>query len=197
MRQWSTIHPEFAHLPRKFKVAFNGAREDRAATGVHDLAFDLYRDEAGDIRVAVKAGGGQGRTPRIADVIKRDLHWRELLNYSEAVLRVYNRLGRRDHIFKARIKIQVETLGADAFAALVEEEWAHLRGGPNTLSDEELTRVSSYFVDPPTEDQPQSSVGIAINPRFRAWARRNVTPHRNDDHAIVTISPETCGYRAG
>lgn len=197
MRQWSTIHPEFAHLPRKFKVAFNGAREDRAATGVHDLAFDLYRNEAGDVRVAVKVGGGQGRTPRIADVIKRDLHWRELLNYSEAVLRVYNRLGRRDHIFKARIKIQVEALGADAFAALVEEEWAHLRGGPNTLSDEELTRVSSYFVDPPTEDQPQSSVGIAINPRFRAWARRNVTPHRNDDYAIVTISLKRAGVAPG
>ena len=116
MRQWSTIHPEFAHLPRKFKVAFNGAKEDRAATPVHDLAFDLYRDDAGEVRLVVKVGGGQGRTPRIASIIKRDLHWREMLTYSEAVLRAYNRLGRRDNIFKARIKIQVEALGAEAFA---------------------------------------------------------------------------------
>ncbi len=196
MRQWSTIHPEFAHLPRKFKVAFNGAKEDRAATGVHDLAFDLYRDDAGEVRVAVKVGGGQGRTPRIADVIKRDLHWRELLNYSEAVLRVYNRLGRRDNIFKARIKIQVEALGAEAFAALVEEEWAHLRGGPNTLRDEELARVASYFVDPPPEAL-QTSAAIVINPRFRAWASRNVAPHRNAAYAIVTISLKREGIAPG
>jgi sulfite reductase (NADPH) hemoprotein beta-component len=196
MRQWSTIHPEFAHLPRKFKVAFNGAKEDRAATGVHDLAFDLYRDDAGDVCVAVKVGGGQGRTPRIADVIKRDLDWRELLNYSEAVLRVYNCLGRRDQIFKARVKIQVETLGAEAFAALVEEEWAHLRGGPNTLSDEEFARVSSYFVDPPTEELLQSAA-IVINPRFRAWTGRNVAPHRNGAYAIVTISLKREGVAPG
>ena len=112
MRQWSTLHPEFAHLPRKFKVAFNGARQDRAATPVHDLAFDLYRDAAGEVRIVVKVGGGQGRTPRLASVIKRDLHWSELLNYSEAVLRAYNRFGRRDNIFKARIKILVEAIGA-------------------------------------------------------------------------------------
>lgn len=189
MRQWSTLHPEFAHLPRKFKVAFNGAKEDRAATIVHDLAFDLYRDEGGDVRVVVKVGGGQGRTPRLADVIKTDLDWRELLNYSEAVLRVYNRLGRRDNIYKARIKIQVEALGADAFAALVEEEWAHLRGGPNTIKDEELARVAAHFRDPQLEDwsEPPPET-VPIDARFRSWRKRNVAAHRHPDYAAVTVS---------
>lgn len=189
MRQWSTLHPEFAHLPRKFKVAFNGAKEDRAATPVHDLAFDLKRDAAGEVRVDVKVGGGQGRTPRLADVIKRDLHWSELLNYSEAVLRVYNRLGRRDNIFKARIKIQVQELGAAEFARLTDEEWAHLQGGPNTLTQDALDRVAAYFVDPPLAVAlPPADRTISIDPNFRAWSSRNVAPHRHPDYASVTIS---------
>ncbi len=189
MRQWSTLHPEFAHLPRKFKVAFNGAKEDRAATPVHDLAFDLYRNEAGEVVIAVKVGGGQGRTPRLADVIKRDLPWRELLNYSEAVLRVYNRLGRRDNIFKARIKIQVEALGATEFAGLVDEEWEHLRGGPNTLKDDELARVAAHFVDPPLDDWSEAPPShLPIDARFRNWRSRNVAQHRHADYAAVTIS---------
>jgi sulfite reductase (NADPH) hemoprotein beta-component len=198
MRQWSTLHPEFAHLPRKFKVAFNGAKEDRAATSVHDLAFDLYRDEAGEVRLIVKVGGGQGRTPRLASIIKRDLHWSELLNYSEAVLRTYNRLGRRDNIFKARIKIQVQELGPDAFARLVDEEWAHLRGGPNTLTTDALERVAAHFVDPALEawSEPESGA-LAIDPGFRAWAKRNVTPHRHADYAAVTISLKREGIAPG
>jgi len=198
MRQWSTLHPEFAHLPRKFKVAFNGAKEDRAATPVHDLAFDLYRDDAGEVRLIVKVGGGQGRTPRIASIIKRDLHWRELLTYSEAVLRTYNRLGRRDNIFKARIKIQVEALGADAFAALVEEDWAHLRNGPNTLTDEALSRVAAHFADPVLDAAytPRTTT-LAIDPRFRRWKSNNVTAHRNSDYAAVTISLKRQGIAPG
>jgi sulfite reductase (NADPH) hemoprotein beta-component len=189
MRQWSTLHPEFAHLPRKFKVAFNGAKEDRAATPVHDLAFDLYRDDAGEVLIAVKVGGGQGRTPRLADVIRRNLPWRELLNYSEAVLRVYNRLGRRDHIFKARIKIQVETLGAQEFARLVDEEWAHLRGGPNTIKDEEFARIAAHFADPALDRAPApASNSLPIDARFRDWKRNNVSAHRHPDYAAVTIS---------
>jgi sulfite reductase (NADPH) hemoprotein beta-component len=187
MRQWSTLHPEFAHLPRKFKVAFNGAKEDRAATPVHDLAFDLYKDESGEVRLIVKVGGGQGRTPRLASVIKRDLHWSELLTYSEAVLRAYNRIGRRDNIYKARIKILVEQLGAEAFAREVDEEWAHLRNGPNTLSETELARVAAYFVDPPLPETPAPK-RLPIDPRFRAWVARNVAEHRNADYAAVTIS---------
>ncbi|MGQ0533594.1 MAG: nitrite/sulfite reductase [Caulobacteraceae bacterium] len=188
MRQWSTLHPEFAHLPRKFKVAFNGARQDRAATPVHDLAFDLYRDDAGEVRIIVKVGGGQGRTPRLASVIKRNLHWSELLNYSEAVLRAYNRLGRRDNIFKARIKILVESLGADTFAREVDEDWARLRGGPNTLTEEALARVAAHFVDPDLDLSLPQPRKREIDVRFRAWAARNVTEHRHPPYAAVTIS---------
>jgi sulfite reductase (NADPH) hemoprotein beta-component len=197
MRQWSTLHPEFAHLPRKFKVAFNGAKEDRAATAVHDLAFDLYRDEAGEVRLIVKVGGGQGRTPRIASTIKRDLHWSEMLTYSEAVLRTYNRLGRRDNIFKARIKIQVETLGAEEFARLVDEEWAHLRDGPNTLTERERDRVAAHFIDPVLEAPDTASTSLPINPRLRGWQSRNVSAHRNADYAAVTISLKRVGVAPG
>jgi sulfite reductase (NADPH) hemoprotein beta-component len=198
MRQWSTLHPEFAHLPRKFKVAFNGAREDRAATPVHDLAFDLYKDDAGETRLIVKVGGGQGRTPRLASVIKRDLHWSELLNYSEAVLRTYNKLGRRDHIFKSRIKIQVETIGAAEFARLTDEEWAHLKGGPNTLTEAALDRVASFFVDPKLEAQPApKAASLLVDPHLRAWKARNVTPGKHPDYAAVTISLKRDGVAPG
>lgn len=198
MRQWSTLHPEFAHLPRKFKVAFNGAKEDRAATPVHDLSFDLYRDEAGEVRLIVKVGGGQGRTPRIASIIKRDLHWSEMLTYTEAVLRAYNRLGRRDNIFKARIKIQVQELGAEAFAAEVESDWAHLRHGPNTLTPDALERVAKFFVDPPLEtwSEPAPKT-LPIDANFRAWKRRNITGHRHADYAAITISLKREGIAPG
>ncbi len=197
MRQWSTLHPEFAHLPRKFKVAFNGAREDRAATPVHDLAFDLYRDDAGEVRLVVKVGGGQGRTPRLASIIKRDLHWSELLNYSEAVLRTYNKLGRRDNIFKARIKIQVEALGAEAFAREVDDEWEHLRGGANTLTPDALERVAKHFVDPPLQALGTPSGSLPVGAHFRAWKQRNVTPHRHRDYASITISLKREGIAPG
>jgi sulfite reductase (NADPH) hemoprotein beta-component len=198
MRQWSTIHPEFAHLPRKFKVAFNGAKEDRAATPVHDLAFDLYRDEAGEVRLVVKVGGGQGRTPRIASIIKSDLHWREMLTYSEAVLRTYNRLGRRDNIFKARIKIQVEALGAEEFGRLVEEDWAALRDGPNTLTDAAFVRVAAHFVDPDLAAWTEpASTSLSIDPRFRGWKSRNVAAHRHPNYAAVTLSLKREGIAPG
>lgn len=198
MRQWSTLHPEFAHLPRKFKVAFNGAKEDRAATSVHDLAFDLYKDEAGDVRLVVKVGGGQGRTPRLASIIKRDLHWSELLTYSEAVLRTYNKLGRRDHIFKSRIKIQVEALGAAEFGRLVDEEWEHLRNGPNTLTEDALDRVAKHFVDPPLEawSEPPACT-LPLDANFRAWKKRNVVAHRHPDYAAVTIGLKREGVAPG
>ncbi len=197
MRQWSTLHPEFAHLPRKFKVAFNGAKEDRAATPVHDLSFDLYRDDAGEVRLIVKVGGGQGRTPRLASIIKRDLHWSEMLTYSEAVLRAYNRIGRRDNIFKARIKILVEALGAEAFAREVDEDWGRLRNGPNTLTQDALNRVAQYFVDPPLKAEAAPRATLAINSHFRAWKTRNVTAHHNADYAAVTISLKRAGIAPG
>lgn len=198
MRQWSTLHPEFAHLPRKFKVAFNGAKEDRAATPVHDLAFDLYRDDAGEVRLIVKVGGGQGRTPRLASIIKHDLHWSELLTYSEAVLRAYNKLGRRDNIFKARIKIQVEALGAAEFGRLVDEEWEHLRNGPNTLTQDALDRVAQYFVDPALEAWSEPSQrALPVDANFRAWKKRNLVAHRHADYAAVTISLKRQGIAPG
>lgn len=198
MRQWSTLHPEFAHLPRKFKVSFNGAKEDRAATSVHDLAFDLYKDKDGETRLVVKVGGGQGRTPRIASIIKRDLHWSEFLTYSEAVLRTYNRFGRRDNIFKARIKILVEALGPEHFAAEVDSDWAPLRGGRNTITADALARVASHFVDPPlSEADPPLTRQHPTSAAFRAWRHRNVIAHRRPDFAAATISLKRKGIAPG
>ncbi|MBU6407404.1 MAG: nitrite/sulfite reductase [Alphaproteobacteria bacterium] len=198
MRQWSTLHPEFAHLPRKFKIAFNGAKQDRAATSVHDLAFDLYKDKGDETRLVVKAGGGQGRTPRIASVIKCDLHWSELLTYSEAVLRTYNRFGRRDHIFKARIKILIEALGPEQFAAEVEADWVQIRGGRNLITAEALARVASHFVDPPLYDaDPPAQPTPRASAAFRAWRNRNVIAHRRPDFAVATISLKRKGMAPG
>jgi sulfite reductase (NADPH) hemoprotein beta-component len=201
MRQWSTLNPEFAFLPRKFKVAFNGALEDRAASEVHDLAFDVYRDEAGEVRLTVKVGGGQGRTPRIAPVIKSGLHWRDMLSYTEAVLRTYNRWGRRDNIYKARIKILVEALGAQKFGEEVEAEFIHLQGGPATLPAAELDRMTAFFAPPPYQsrnasDHDEASQRLA-DPRFNAWVKRNVAKHKNPHYGAVTISLKPQGQAPG
>ena len=202
MRQWSTINPEFAFLPRKFKVAFNGAAEDRAATAVHDLAFDVSRGSDGDVELAVKVGGGQGRTPRLAVTIKQGLHWRDMLSYSEAILRTYNRWGRRDNIYKARIKILVEALGAEAFAAEVEAEFAHLKGGPATLPEGELARMTAFFAPHPYD--PRARDGLALeaskrlsNPRFNIWVKRNVFKHQREGYGAVTISLKPLGIAPG
>ncbi len=198
MRQWSTLHPEFAHLPRKFKVAFNGAKEDRAATAVHDLAFDLYKDETGAVRMAVKVGGGQGRTPRLASVIKPDLPWQEMLTYTEALLRTYNRFGRRDNIYKARIKILVEALGAEAFEREVATDWERSRGGINLITDEALARVSAHFSDPPAPaESAPGSQRLAVKPQLRAWMKQNVSAHRVAGYAAVTISLKRDGIAPG
>jgi sulfite reductase (NADPH) hemoprotein beta-component len=204
LRQWSTLHPEFVALPRKFKVALHGAAVDRAATAVHDLAFELWRDVAGEVRVRVKVGGGQGRTPRLASVIREDLHWRELLTYSEAVLRAYNRWGRRDNIYKARIKILVDALGPERFAAEVEQEWAHLRDGPSTLGQADLDRVARHFHDPDwsaagADVGPEADVAAArlAHPRFNGWLKRNVHDHRAPGRAAATISLKPQGVAPG
>ncbi|GIU66657.1 nitrite/sulfite reductase [Candidatus Phycosocius spiralis] len=201
MRQWSTLNPEFAFLPRKFKVAFNGAAEDRAASEVHDLAFDVYRDEAGEVRLTVKVGGGQGRTPRIAQVIKSGLHWRDMLTYTEAILRTYNRWGRRDNIYKARIKILVDALGAKTFGEEVEAEFIHLQGGPATLPAAELDRMTAFFAPPPYQshaasDHDEASQRIA-DPRFNAWVKRNVAKHKHPHYGAVTISLKPQGQAPG
>ncbi len=201
MRQWSTFNPEFAFLPRKFKVAFKGSAEDRAAIGVHDLAFELERDAQGDVVLRAFAGGGQGRTPRIAPVIKEGLPWQEMLTYTEAVLRAYNRWGRRDNLYKARIKILVEAIGAERFAADVEEEWAHLKGGPGRIPQEEFDRVAACFVDPdylPAEEAGAELTALrAADADFDVWLRRNVTGHKRPGYAAVTLSLKQTGPAPG
>lgn len=200
LRQWSTLHPEFFALARKFKVAINGAVEDRAATAVHDLAFDLYRNDAGDVVVRVKAGGGQGRTPRLAAVIREDLPWQHLLTYSEAVLRVYNRYGRRDNIYKARIKILVDALGAEAFAREVEAEFAHTATGPALLDQATLDDILARF-RPVTLEAPAGTPAAGLPPTatsaFDTWLRRNTQAHRHPGHAIVTLSLKVPGAAPG
>ena len=201
MRQWSTFNPEFAYLPRKFKVAFNGAADDRAATGVHDLAFELRHDAAGEVVMDVAAGGGQGRTPRIAPVIKRGLPWREMLTYTEAVLRAYNRWGRRDNLYKARIKILIEAIGPERFAADVEVEWAHLKGGIAQITDAEFARIAACFAPPAylADDEAYADVSALrlAHKRFDAWLRRNVVAHKRTGYAAVTLSLKRTGPAPG
>ncbi|SFQ67522.1 sulfite reductase (NADPH) hemoprotein beta-component [Halopseudomonas formosensis] len=192
IRQWSTFHPEFAFLPRKFKIAINGAREDRAAIGVHDIGLNAVRNEAGELGFQVLVGGGLGRTPMVGAEIRAFLPWQHLLTYLEAILRVYNRYGRRDNKFKARIKILVKALTPEVFGEKVEAEWQNLKDGPATLTESELQRVSKYFVSPELESFPGDDAGYldkrGSDKGFNNWASRNVHPHRAPGYAAVTLS---------
>jgi sulfite reductase (NADPH) hemoprotein beta-component len=154
LRQWSTFHPEFAFLPRKFKIAVNAAAQDRAVIRAHDIGLDLVSDDRGEIGFRVFAGGGLGRTPILGKQVREFLPRRHLLSYLDAILRVYNRYGRRDNMYKARIKILVQALGIEEFARQVEEEWSHLRDGPTTVPDEEFARIAQHFAPPPWETLP-------------------------------------------
>jgi sulfite reductase (NADPH) hemoprotein beta-component len=202
IRQWSTFHPEFSFLPRKFKIAVSAAAADRAAVQVHDIGLRLVRNDAGALGFEVWAGGGLGRTPIIGSRIRSFLPERELLNYIEAILRVYNRFGRRDNLYKARIKILVRELGAERFAAEVEEEWAALQGGPTTLSDDEIARVAAYFEPPAYRDLPANApaalrAALDDTPGLAAWHRRSVHAHRVPGYAAVTISLKAHGVAPG
>jgi sulfite reductase (NADPH) hemoprotein beta-component len=192
LRQWSTFHPEFAYLPRKFKIAISGSPEDRAAVFLHDIGLMAVRDAAGEVGFRVIVGGGMGRTPIVGQVIREFLPWAELLNYVEAILRVYNRFGRRDNKYKARIKILVRERTPEAFAADVEAEWAQLVGGPSTVTADEIGRIAGRFTRPAWRTLPAESPGIeraaADAPAFAAWLRRNVHPHRATGYAAVTLS---------
>ena len=192
LRQWSTFHPEFAYLPRKFKIAVNGAEHDRAVIQAHDIGLELKRDEAGKVGFRVLVGGGLGRTPIIGEQISDFVPWQHILTYCEAILRVYNRFGRRDNKYKARIKILVKAMGIEAFREQVEAEWVHLKDGPSTLTEAEVARVAAHFVDPAYETLPAVDVGyqalLAENKAFAAWARRNVRAHKQPGYAIVTLS---------
>ncbi|WP_273807312.1 MULTISPECIES: nitrite/sulfite reductase [unclassified Pseudomonas] len=201
IRQWSTFHPEFAFLPRKFKIAVNGAALDRAAIEVHDIGLEAVRNEAGELGFRVLVGGGQGRTPHTGEFIREFLPWQHLLSYLEATLRVYNRYGRRDNKFKARIKILVKALGADAFAEKVEAEWAHLKDGPITLTDAEVARVSAFFVDPPYAELQDQDAALARldaeQPGFARWRQRNTFRHKRPGYVAVTLSLKPTGVAPG
>jgi sulfite reductase (NADPH) hemoprotein beta-component len=200
-RQWSTFHPEFAYLPRKFKIAVCGSATDRAATLVHDIGVHAVRNDAGEIGFRVLVGGGQGRTPIIGHVIREFLPRAEVLNYLDAILRVYNRFGRRDNLFKARIKILVKEMTPAIFARHVEAEWERIKGGPATVPDEEMARLASSFVSPPYErlsgDDAGFRAAMADNRAFANWAKRNVFPHKLPGYAIVTLSLKKTGVPPG
>jgi len=199
LRQWSTFHPEFIALPRKFKVAINGAVEDRAAIAIHDIGLTLVKNDAGEVGFKFMAGGGMGRTPIIGSVIRDFLPWQHLLTYTEAVMRVYNSYGRRDNKYKARIKILLKALGVEEFSRLVEEEWQDLKDGPETLSREEYERVAAYFVAPPyaTLDAIDPLAAHADNKPFANWLGRNVKPHRVPGYAAVVLSLKKTGVPPG
>mgnify|MGYP000418665331 CR=1 FL=1 len=192
LRQWSTMNPEFLYLPRKFKIALCSAREDRAAVMVHDIGLYLYRDEAGAMVLRVMVGGGLGRTPILAQQIRDGLPWQHLLSYVEAVLRVYNRHGRRDNKYKARIKILVKALGIEAFAREVEAEWQQIKEGPAELTEVEYQRVAAAFAAPPYAALADTDLdfgsALARDQAFAHWASRNVRPHKVPGYASVVLS---------
>jgi sulfite reductase (NADPH) hemoprotein beta-component len=193
IRQWSSLHPEFSFLPRKFKVAVTAAEHDRAAIQVHDIGLHLKRLGGGRLGFAVYVGGGQGRTPFIAKKIRDNLPEEDLLSYLEAILRVYNLQGRRDNKFKARIKILVHEIGAQAFTALVEEEWKRIRGGELKLPQEEIRRIETYFAPPPFDTRPSKVALRAPDRAFERWVTRNTHTHKQPGYTIVTISLKPIG----
>ncbi|GBD44194.1 Sulfite reductase [ferredoxin] [bacterium HR40] len=198
LRQWSSLHPEFSFLPRKFKIAVSASPHDRAAIRAHDIGLRLYRDDAGELAFEVLAGGGLGRTPMIAKTVREHLPARQLLPYVEAILRVYNRFGRRDHKFKSRIKILVHEIGLDAFRAAVEEEYARSLDPEDVeLAALELERIEELFAPPPYEELPARDPlherRLAEEPAFARFARTNLRPHRVPGYAIVDVSLKPVG----
>jgi len=193
IRQWSSLHPEYSFLPRKFKVAVNGAAEDRAAIRFHDIGLQLRRDGHGDVGFEVYVGGGQGRTPRIARSIKRYLPAGQLLSYLDAILRVYNQFGRRDNKYKARIKILVDDLGTAGFRDLVDEEWRAAEGAAN-LPEAEIVRIRSFFAKLPYGPASLDALNIErADPAFRCWVATNVSPHKVPGYSIATLSLKPIG----
>ena len=192
LRQWSSFHPEFSYLPRKFKFAFTGAAHDRAAIAFHDIGLRLRRNEADEVGFEVLVGGGMGRTPMLAKPIASWIEKRHLLSYVEAILRVYNEFGRRDNIFKARIKILVHEIGIDEFRRRVEREWTQTKDSALVLEDDEIARMQGFFAAPDYEDLPAQDPGLAasleLSDEFALWHRRNVLAHKVPGYAIVILS---------
>lgn len=203
VRQWATFHPEFAYLPRKFKIAVCGSQSDRAATYMHDIGLELVPSDNGETAFRVLVGGGLGRTPVIGTEINEHLPQQHLLSYLEAILRVYNQHGRRDNKYKARIKILVRALGAEKFRELVNAEWAQLENGPNTLTREAIDRARASFTVPdyeqldPLAAETELQRQAQAEPQFGNWLQRNVLPHRAAGHAIVNLSLKATGFAPG
>ena len=201
MRQWSTFHPEFDWLPRKFKIAVNGAQADRAATAVHDIGITVHPAADGTALFDFHVGGGLGRTPVIGSLIREGLPEQHLLTYLEAILRVYNRYGRRDNKYKARIKILVRAMTPEKFREQVDDEWTHLRDGPSTLPAAEIARIKACFAPPPYADLADETTALAAQrleqPAFERWMRTNVAPHKRPGYAIVTLSTKPTGVPPG
>lgn len=196
IRQWSTFHPEFNYLPRKFKIAVSGSVVDRAATFVHDIGLHALKDGAGEVGFRVIVGGGLGRAPAIGQVIREFLPWRHLLTYLDAILRVYNRHGRRDNIHKARIKVLVKERGIERFREEVDAEWENLRDGPATVTPAELRRIQGRFTRP-AYGALRALAFPDVKTPFNAWRKRNVHPHLQPGYAVVTVSLKRTGVPPG
>jgi sulfite reductase (NADPH) hemoprotein beta-component len=201
LRQWSTFHPEFAYLPRKFKFAITGAACDRAAIAVHDIGLSVVKNVLGETGFRVLVGGGLGRTPVIGTEICDFVPWQDAITYLEAIVRVYNQYGRRDNIYKARIKILVKALGIEEFRRQVEAEWQFTKGGPCTITAEELSRVSAFFDAPAYEVLPAVNTELEAfqkdNKAFANWMQRNVKPHKVPGYAAVVLSLKKTGVAPG
>jgi sulfite reductase (NADPH) hemoprotein beta-component len=201
LRQWSTLHPEFAFLPRKFKIAITGAQEDRAAIGWHDVGLQLVKNAQGEVGFKVWVGGGMGRTPVIGTLVREFLPWQHIMNYLEAVVRIYNRWGRRDNIYKARIKILVKAEG-QRYIDEVEAEFKEIvntDGGPHTISQAEFDRVAACFVEPKAPASIESTLANVStqDPAFQRWLNQNVVPHKNPALRAVTLSFKRLGLAPG
>ncbi len=201
LRQWSSVHPEFSYLPRKFKIAVTGAERDRAAIQTHDIGLHLKKNAAGELGFAVYVGGGQGRTPLVAKKIRDFLPEEHLLSYCTAILRVYNLYGRRDNKYKARIKILVHETGVEEFRRQVEAEWAELKDGELTLPEADIKAIDAYFAPPALPARPEGDEAIKLarldSRSFSEWLDQNVVTHRNPDYAAVTISLKGIGEVPG
>ncbi|MDW9358724.1 nitrite/sulfite reductase [Sinorhizobium meliloti] len=197
LRQWSSVHPEFSFLPRKFKIAVTGAERDRAAIQVHDIGLHLKKDENGKLGFAVYVGGGQGRTPLIAKKIRDFLPEEDLLSYTTAIMRVYNLHGRRDNKYKARIKILVHETGAEELARQVELEFANLKDTELKLPDADIHAIAAYFAPATLPNRPEGWGSLArwkkADPEFARWVHQNVQPHKHPDYGMVTISLKPIG----
>ena len=201
LRQWSTFHPEFAYLPRKFKFSITGAVQDRAAIEINDVGLQVVKNAQGEIGFRVLVGGGLGRTPVIGSEISAFVPWQHLLTYAESIVRVYNEFGRRDNLYKARIKILVKAIGIEEFRRQVEEEWKLSKDGPGTITQAELDRVTACFTAPDYEQLPPADAAVVAlqrdNKAFASWIKRNVKPHKIPGYAAVELSLKQTGIAPG